>query len=202
MVAPAASTRHPYDEYLALERATDTRHEFLAGEVWAMAGGTPLHSAVKANAIRALGNALANRHCREFDSDQKIRVEATDLATYPDASVICGDLQRSPVDRHAAVNPTLLVEVLSPSTTDWDLGGKFRHYTQIPALREVLYISPEDRAIELRTRQADGSWLLRKLDAGQPIVLASLQIELTFEQVFAKLEGLEEPAELDGGRAR
>jgi len=189
MVAGADPERRlSYAEYLALERASDARHEFYEGRARAMAGGTPAHSAVKTNVIRALGNALTGTRCREFDSDLKVHVEASGLSTYPDVSVVCGPLKRAAGDDNAIVNPTVVVEVLSPSTRDWDTGGKFAHYRRIDALREVLFVSPEERAVEHHWRNDDGTWQMKDLRTLAPIRMLSVAVTLTFEQLFDRLD--------------
>src|SRR6185503_12925135 len=111
-----------YAQYLAAEQASAVRHEYLQGEVFAMAGGTPEHSALaKAVAVR-LSVALDGKPCRVFGSDLRVRVEATDLSTYPDVTVVCGKLERSALDQNAVVNPVLLVEILSDTTEAYDRG--------------------------------------------------------------------------------
>jgi len=103
-----------------LEEGSVIKHEFLDGVVYAMAGGSPAHAGIAASVIRLLGNALARRRCRVFTSDLRVRVEQTGLATYPDASVVSGELRLDPLDAkgHTVLNPTVVVEVLSPST-EW-----------------------------------------------------------------------------------
>src|SRR5436190_3677950 len=114
----AGAARKPvtYAEYLRLERETDTRYEFLDGQIWAMSGGTARHSRIKMNLGALLTSALGDGPCQPYDSDWKIRVSATGLATYPDISVVCGDIERHPEDSNAAINPAVIVEVLSEST--------------------------------------------------------------------------------------
>lgn len=112
----ARSPARTYAEYVALERESAAKHEFVRGEVVAMAGGTPELAALQAAVVRALGNGLEGRPCRVFAADLRVRVEATDFACHPDATVVCHELERSPVDDDAVVNPTLVVEVLSDST--------------------------------------------------------------------------------------
>src|SRR5439155_18899105 len=99
-------------------------HEFLDGVVWPMAGGSPDHAGIAANVARLLGNQLAGQPCRVFTSDLRVRVKATGLGTYPDVTVICGQLEFDPEDpkRHTVTNPRMIVEVLSPSTEEYDRG--------------------------------------------------------------------------------
>ncbi|MSQ04303.1 MAG: Uma2 family endonuclease [Myxococcales bacterium] len=119
----AAARRHSYAEYLALEAATEDKHEFCDGIIVAMAGGTILHSVLKTSLALAVGDALRGRDCRPFDSDLHLRVPATSLATYPDLTVIRGPVARDTDDPHAVTNPTVLFEVLSASTAGYERGG-------------------------------------------------------------------------------
>ncbi len=194
MAAATHANNLTYEEYLALERSSDTRHEFLDGAAWAMAGGTPAHSLVKVNVTASLREALRSKPCVAYDSDLKIHVVATGLFAYPDASVVCGPLERSTVDTNAVVNPTLIVEVLSEATADFDRSTKFSHYRRIPSLREVLFVSPESRAIEHYWRNDDGTWVLRDLFDSEAIALRSIEVTLGAGELFARLEHAAPPA--------
>src|SRR5688500_8891652 len=121
------------EEYLRLERDASEKHEFYRGEVFAMSGGSHQHSLVIANVIGEVRNRLKGSTCRIYDSNLRIRIPRTTLYTYPDASVVCGPPLFDPLDtqRHTVLNPTLLIEVLSPSTEAWDRAGKFESYTKI-----------------------------------------------------------------------
>ena len=139
-VDPMSTTRrvhHSYAEYLSLLEISHVKLEFCDGEIYAMAGGTPSHADLGASMTRLLGNALLGR-CRVSSSDLKVRIEATDLTTFPDVSVVCGDRETAKIDPNAVVNPTLLVEVTSPSTEDYDRGEKLSHYKQLESLQAVL----------------------------------------------------------------
>jgi Uma2 family endonuclease len=132
-----------------------------------MAGRTPEHGAPAGLPKTALNAALRGRPCRVFTSDVRVRVLETDLATYPDASVVCGKLETAPDDRDAIVNPVLIVEVLSSSTAAYDRGAKAQHYRRLPSLR--------DRDV----------WELRVVHAGAPLTLAALGVELDTAALFA-----------------
>src|SRR5689334_12445470 len=123
-------------EYLAFERASDIKHEFFEGELFAMAGGTMEHSLIATNCTRRLANLLVPKGCTVYNSDLRVKVEATGLLIYPDASAVCGPL--SIVDRDTLLNPALILEVLSPSTEGYDRGVKFHHYRRIPSLTTYL----------------------------------------------------------------
>ena len=149
------SLHYSYDEYLSALELGDLRLEYLDGEIFAMAGGSPEHGMIAARVIQVLGARLPPG-CRVLTSDVKVRIEATGLATFPDVSVVCGGLERAANDRNAITNPTLLVEVSSPSTEDYDAGEKLRHYQQIPSLRAVLLVAQDDRRVTVVRRTADG----------------------------------------------
>src|SRR5687767_9181785 len=139
-------------EYLRLERDASEKHEFYRGEIFAMSGGSPQHSLIISNINREVGNRLKSSPCRVYDSNLRIRIPRTTLYTYPDVSVIYGPLQFDPLDtqRHTVLNPTLIVEVLSPSTEAWDRGGKLENYIQIESLREYLLVSSLTARVEDR----------------------------------------------------
>jgi Uma2 family endonuclease len=163
------------DAYLDGEQRSEIKHEYLRGEVYAMAGGTPEHAALAMAVGAALTTALAGRKCRVFSSDLRVRVEATDLSTYPDLTVICGRFEHAAADPNAATNPTLIVEVLSDSTEAYDRGEKFAHYRRLPSLREYLLVSQREPRLEAYRRNAAGEWVLSEAGAGEVLVLASLE---------------------------
>jgi Uma2 family endonuclease len=181
-----ARQRFSFEDYVELEAMSEVKHEFLDGEVWAMAGGSPEHAAVAANIIRLLGQALLDRRCRVFSSDLRIRVAATGLGTYPDASVICDRVELDPEDRkgHTALNPTLLVEVLSPRTEAYDRGEKLENYKLVASLREVMLVAHDDRRVELWRRTEKG-WTQLTLRGDQAIELESLPgVDMTVDEIY------------------
>lgn len=172
--------------YLELERAGSTKHEWLNGEVYDMAGGTPDHARLQAAAAGELRAQLRGRRCCVFSSDLRIRVLATGLATYPDLSVVCGKLEKDPGDDNAVTNPTLLVEVLSDSTEGYDRGEKFAHYRRIPSLKEYVLISQREPHVEVWRKNAAGKWeLAEEGRAGESVPLASLECTLLVDEVYA-----------------
>jgi Uma2 family endonuclease len=168
MIEAAPRIKLTYAQYLELERQTDTRHEFLNGEAWAMAGGTLTHAALAGRVIFALGGMVDRERCHVYTSDAKVRVVETGLSTYPDASVVCGRPERAPDDRNALINPLVLVEVLSDGTESYDRGAKFAHYRHIPSLRAYVLVSQRERRIEVYEREAGGPWVLAEaVDTGR-----------------------------------
>jgi Uma2 family endonuclease len=179
-----------FEDWLAAERAaTDQRSEFIAGEVFAMTGATETHNLIVANVVRELGNALKGKPCRVYPSDLKVRIEAENMGTYPDAMVICGDRAFYDDRRDVVTNPTLIVEVLSESSEAYDRGNKFRHYRALPSLQAYLLLSQQRVQAELFVRQPDGSWNLSVFaDPTDRIPLAAIGAELVLGEAYDKVE--------------
>jgi Uma2 family endonuclease len=181
---PARLARYTYEEYRCFEEATDAKHEYLGGQILAMAGGTPEHAALSTAIIGLLERKLAAVPCYPFSSDLRVRVRATGLATYPDVTIICGDLERDPQDPNAAVNPTVLVEVLSSSTEEYDRGEKSAHYRRIPSLQEYLLVSHRERRIERWRRGSTGDWERESAGRGEVLHSSALGIDLEVDAVY------------------
>lgn len=183
MARPAPS-RMSYAEYLALEADAEVKHEYWAGEIVAMAGGTIEHGALGAAIIAALVRVLAGRPCRVYTSDVRVRVRETDLAVYPDVTVVCGRLEADDEDPHAIVNPVLLVEVLSDSTEGTDRGPKAAHYRRIPSLREYVFVSQREPHVEVCRRNEAGVWEIHEFRAGEVVELASVDARIPVDDVY------------------
>ena len=184
-VSPQSHHDYSFAEYLALERDSDIKHEFDTGEILAMAGGTARHSALAVKIVVALAMASA-RGCTVFQSDMRVRVVATGRATYPDVSMVCGEIEYDAEDaaRTTITNPILLVEVLSATTEKGDRGNKWMHYQRIPSLQEYVLVSQEPR-IETFRRLPAGGWEYTethegtvKLACGPELDLATLYADL------------------------
>jgi Uma2 family endonuclease len=178
------------EEYFRLDEASETRNEYFAGEMFAMAGGSPEHSAISANLIGELRNRLKKRPCTVYESNLRVSVSKTGLYTYPDASVICGGIELDERDTtgKTALNPTLLVEVLSASTEAYDRGKKFDHYSQIPSLRDLLLVSQDEPLVERFSRNRDDTWtrsVARGL--GASLELPSIGVTLPLTEVYDKV---------------
>lgn len=196
MSRPLVRHRYNYAEYLALEEASNVKHEYFAGEIYGMAGGTPDHAGLAMNFGAALVERLAGRPCRVFSSDLRIRVLATGLATYPDVTLVCGPLERDPESRTTVVNPVLVAEVLSNSTEDYDRGDKLEHYKQIPSVKECVLISHREPRIEVWRRGAGGVWSREEARSGGRLRLECLDCELATDDVY--VGGLEDATTGDG----
>ena len=177
--------RYTYADYVALESLSTGKHEFLDGEIYAMAGGTEEHSALAAEMVRVLGNAVGERLCRVHTSDLRIYVEAAGLATFPDGSVICGPMQQhDPSPTATALNPMILVEVTSDSSEDYDTGPKLEYYRTISTLREYIVVSHRERRIAVHSRGTDDAWTTRVAIRGGRVEVPSLSAELTVDEIY------------------
>lgn len=175
------------EEYLAWERASPEKHAFYRGEVFAMAGASRAHNLLVGNVVRLLGNALLDRPCESYPSDMRVRIQATGLYTYPDATALC---QRPIFDDSEAdtlMNPEVIFEVLSDSTEAYDRGDKFDQYRSIPSFNEYVLVSQDKVLVEHFVRQVDGSWNLRLLRKGDSLVIPSLRCELVVEEMYRKV---------------
>jgi Uma2 family endonuclease len=178
--------RHHYSEYLRLAADSNIKLEFVDGEIYAMAGGSRQHSALIFAISVELGRQLEAGPCSGLDSNMRVRALATGRATYPDITVVCGPVELDPEDDQAqtALNPTLIVEVLSDSTEEDDRGPKFTDdYATIPTLRQYVLVEQHESRIEVRTRGAQG-WTAGVFGAGAVVVLDSIGCTLDVDRVY------------------
>lgn len=163
--------RYTFADYARLEAESSTRHEFLDGEIYAMAGGTPEHAALAMAVGSALLERLRGGPCRVFTSDLRVRVKETGLTTYPDVTVVCGPTERDPESPTTVLNPRVLVEVTSDSTARYDRNEKLWHYKRIPSLDAIIIVSHEQRRIE--------TWVRSGSDWTETIALSGQRAEVT-----------------------
>jgi Uma2 family endonuclease len=177
------------EEYLARERQAEYKSEYIYGQVYAMAGGSPEHNLIAGNVVTALNNALRERPCLVFNSDMKVRVPNSQKYHYAGATVVCDKPRYADGERDVLLNPLLLVEVLSPSTAAYDRGKKFQYYQEIPSFREYLLVAQDEPVVERFVKQPDGNWLYTKI-AGleQHIELNSLDCQLALRDIYAKVD--------------
>lgn len=147
-------------DYLALERASDTKHELWRGEIFAMEGASYAHNRIVANLLAALRDALGRGPCVPLPSDMKVHVPSREAFVYPDASVVCGPPEFLDAAQDVLTNPAAVYEVLSESTERFDRGEKFVGYRSIPSLRELVLIAQHERRVEHYIRSTDGTWVL------------------------------------------
>jgi Uma2 family endonuclease len=181
---PAPYHSYTFREYLELEASANVKHEYFNGEIYAMAGGTPQHAALSAAVVAALFPQLRGGSCRVYTSDLKVRVLATGLTTYPDVTVVCGELRTDPESALIAVNPKVLIEVLSDSTAAYDRGEKLEHYKQIESLQAVLLFSQTSRRAELHERSARG-FRTEVISGDQRVLLPYIGAELSLAAIYS-----------------
>lgn len=177
--------RYTFQEYLALEASSTVRHEFFAGEIYAMAGGTPQHAALAMAVGAALLSQTRGGQCRVHSSDLRVRALATGLTTYPDVTVVCGPYETDPQDKNTVVNPRVLVEVTSESTEDYDRGEKLESYQRIPSLEAVVLISHREQLIEVLERAGDSTWRRSEARPGASLKIAALGATLVVADIYA-----------------
>lgn len=188
-------------EYLAIESTAEIRHEFLDGEMFAMSGGSLWHNLIKDNFARAVANRLAGGGCHVVTSDQRLKVDATGLYTYPDVLVFCGPPVMEDGVHHTLTKAILVAEVLSDSTEKYDRGIKAGHYRRLDSLQEYLLIAQDRFSVEVFARQGDRSgaaggdaWLLSAATEREAEVrLASLGITVPLAEIYAGVEFPPEP---------
>jgi Uma2 family endonuclease len=178
---------HSYEEYLRIEQESGLKHEFFEGHVVAMAGGSVVHAELCGRVIEQLAPTRKGRPCRSFSSELKI-ASPSGLSSYADASIVCGPIAVAAHDRHAVTNPSLLVEVLSPSTAHYDQCEKFEHVRQIPTLMHYLLVSTDRVGLQHRSRNGDGSWTLRYLGGGERLLLPDLGLEIEVDALYGGID--------------
>ena len=184
MGQPASQPGFTAADYLAWEAAQPERHEYLDGEVFAMAGAEDRHVTVTMNLAFALRQHLSGSPCRTFMSDMRLQVAANSYF-YPDVLVTCSALDL--VSPMVKTEPKLIAEVLSPSTAAYDRGSKFSQYRLIPSLEEYAVIDLDTRSIDCFRKRDDGLWVLYPFARGETVVLASVALELSAAQLFAEV---------------
>jgi Uma2 family endonuclease len=176
------------EEYLAIERKSETRNEYFAGEVFAMVGASKRHNLITANLIRVLGNQLINRPCNVYPSDMRVKVSATGKYTYPDVVVACEEELFDDEEKDTLLNPVVIIEVLSESTEAYDRGKKFEHYQQTVSLTEYLLVAQEPYRVEQYVRQSNREWRYSEYhNAEDTVSISVINCELALKDVYAKV---------------
>ncbi len=169
------------EEYLAYEHDSPTKHEYVAGEVYAMVGARDSHNLIAGNVYTHLRTNMRGGPCRVFMSDVKVRVEAADVFYYPDVFVTCDPRDADPyVKRY----PSLVIEVLSPSTEGIDRREKLLNYRKLQSLREYVLIGGEQRSLEVYRREADGAWTMMTLEGDEDLELNSVGIVIPSAEIY------------------
>lgn len=171
-------------EYLDMEEASQEKHEYYRGEVFAMSGPKVPHNIIAVNLLSQLSTKLKGKSCRPFNSDQRIHIEKNTLFTYPDISIICGEIISLNNDEWNVLNPTVLVEVLSPSTKNYDRGEKFMLYRDIPTLKEYILVDSEMIHIEAFRLNTRDHWELEEYrDTSEILPMPSVHISMALTEI-------------------
>ncbi|MBL8161522.1 MAG: Uma2 family endonuclease [Anaerolineae bacterium] len=180
-------------EYLALESASQTKHEFYGGQIIAMSGASPTHDDIVGNTFASLHAQLRGGRCRVYTSDVRVKVAGPRSYFYPDIKVVCGAPDFNSDNPPCLLNPTLIIEVLSPSTADFDRGAKASAYRQLESLQELLLISQDSPRVERFVRQPDGQWLLGEIHGLDAVLeLRTIGCTLALAEVYARVEFTDE----------
>lgn len=182
------SQRHySEDDYFAVEADSGIRHEFYQGEIFAMAGASLVHNHLSANVLTALRGAVRSQGYSAFGSDLRVKTPAG-LFTYPDVMVVCGPIALSPDRPDTVTNPSVIVEVLSDATRDYDRGEKFALYQAIPTFQEYLLIEQDRVAVEHWQRQATGDWTMQAYASlEKAVTLATVGVTLSLREVYLQV---------------
>lgn len=175
-------------EYLAIERAADFKSEFFDGEMFAMAGTSKEHSRITVNLTIQFGNALKGRFCEPFSSDLRVKVSANGLYTYPDLTIVCGPVDVEDEQADVLLNPTLIIEVLSPGTERYDRGKKFDLYRELESLQEYVLVSQDQYRVEQFLRGNGGDWGYRVAFKEDDIVeFPSVGCSIPLKDIYARV---------------
>jgi Uma2 family endonuclease len=188
MASAARITRYTPEQYLAMERKAEFKSEYDDGFITAMSGASRPHNLISANVSRQIGNQLEQRSCETYQSDMRVLVSRTGLYTYPDVVVVCGQAQFDDREVDTLLNPTLIVEVLSPSTESYDRGKKFAHYRRLESLQEYVLVAQDEVRVERYLRRGD-TWQISDLtDIDDTLTLESIDCKIPLREIYARVE--------------
>jgi Uma2 family endonuclease len=176
-------------DYLRFERASQTKHEYYAGTIYAMTGAKEPHNLVAGNMHASLHSQLRRKTCRVYQSDMRVKVVATGLNTYPDVVVVCGQPQFTDTTHDTLTNPIVLIEVLSPSTERYDRGMKAQHYRTIDTLQDYILIAQDRYHVEHYSRQTNGLWLFEEATQIEAhIFISSIDCIVNLTDIYEKVD--------------
>lgn len=175
-------------EYLTSERAAELKHEYISGEVVAVAGATREHILITGNIARRLGNQREGKPCETYSNDMRVRATPTTYV-YPDVVIVCGEPQFEDSESDILLNPTVVIEVLSKSTEARDRGEKFSDYRANKNVREIIFVSQHRPRVEQYVRQANDEWILHDVtDPAGLITLASIECTLSLAEIYERVQ--------------
>ncbi len=183
-IAKYSKEKVSIQEYLVFERAASEKHEYHQGEIFAMSGAGRRHNILFSNLFISLGSLLKGRPCFPYGSDMRLYIPQNTLFTYPDISIYCGEMKQ--LDDDNAMEPTVIIEILSPSTKDYDRGSKFKLYREIPTLKEYIMVDTESINVEVFRLNDAGRWELEEYKtADEKLVFSSISLILPVRDIYA-----------------
>jgi Uma2 family endonuclease len=173
------------EEYLRFEKDSPEKHEFFRGEIFAMSGASNRHNLIFSNLFTGIAIQLKGKSCKPFGSDMRIYVAENTLFTYPDISIICGEIVSAPMDEDTTTNPSVLIEILSPSTRNYERGGKFKLYRDIPTLKEYILVDSEAIGIEAFRLNSRGHWELEEYKSiSETLQIPCLDVSVPLDEIY------------------
>jgi Uma2 family endonuclease len=172
-------------EYLAFEDSQPTKHELVNGEIVAMSGAIEAHNRLEINLLGLMISGLRGGPCRPNTSNFRVKIDETGMYAYPDLSIVCGQAELTSTRPPSLTNPTAIVEVLSESTANYDLGAKAAHYRHRSSVRTILFVDSRSRWVQLQERNADGSWTLTDVNDGEVQLLG---VRLRLDDIYADVD--------------
>lgn len=179
--------KYTIEEYLQMERASAVKHEYYQGEIFAMAGAKPRHNIISSNLIAELHLRLKTSPCFPYGNDMRIHIPENTLFTYPDISIIYGEIKTFDKDKDTALQPIILIEILSKTTRDHDRGGKFKLYRDIPTIKEYMLVDSENIGVEIFRKNEHNHWELEEYKNLQEIVnLPAIGVSVSMKDIYAR----------------
>lgn len=192
MSSAAVQPRYTSQQYLELERKADYKSEYINGHIIAMSGASRQHNLITGNVFREVSQQLRGRPCEAYINDMRVKVSHTGLYTYPDVVIACGEIQFEDAETDTLLTPTVIVEVLSPSTEAYDRGEKFAHYRRLASLQEYLLVAQDKVRIERYVRQGD-QWILSEVsDLNDTLHLAAVDCTIALQDIYDKVQFIED----------
>ncbi len=177
------------EAYLKMENAAMEKHEYYKGEVFAMSGAKLSHIRITGNFFNALTNKLKGKKCQPFGSDMRIHIPTNTLFTYPDISIVCGEVITLNNDEYNVLNPTVIIEVLSKSTKNYDRGEKFKLYRDINTLKEYILVDSESMHTEIFRLNENNHWELEEYnDAGNYILIKTINENILIDEIYENVK--------------
>lgn len=184
------------EEYIALEEVSEMKHEYQAGRIRAMSGGTINHGIIGGNIFRSLANNISNsgKNCIAINNDVKVFSEKDDMFVYPDTTVVCGGIETSEKEKNSITNPMIIVEVLSKSTGNYDRGDKFRLYRSFPSFKEYILIDQDKPTVDILFRDDNNQWKIAGyVGLDKEVYINSLDIHIPMAEIYENTTDLKDP---------